>query len=64
MKVDVNRDVCIGSGQCVLTAEMAFDQDDYGVVVLTNDSPEEADHELVRRAATLCPVNAIRLTEH
>ncbi len=46
MKVTVDQDKCVSSGQCVLNAGEVFDQrDDDGVVVLLTDSPppEQAD---------------------
>ena len=54
MTVDVNKDVCIGAGQCALTAPGAFFQDDdgYGAV------RDPAD-PLVPEAARACPVGAI-----
>ena len=30
MKIEADRDVCIGAGMCVMTAEEVFDQDDDG----------------------------------
>ncbi len=32
-RVTVDRDRCIGAGQCVLSAQEVFDQDETGVVV-------------------------------
>ena len=46
MKVTVDQDKCVSSGQCVLNAGDVFDQrDDDGVVVLLDDSPppDQAD---------------------
>jgi len=62
MRVAADRGVCIGSGNCVLTAPAVFDQDeDEGlVVVLTTDvAPRDLDdvHEAVAR----CPSGALRL---
>ncbi len=40
MKVTVDQDKCVSSGQCVLNASDVFDQrDDDGVVVLLDDEP-------------------------
>ena len=33
MKILADRDVCIGAGMCVMTADVIFDQDDDGIVV-------------------------------
>ena len=64
MKVTVDQDLCVSSGQCVLNAAQVFDQrDSDGVVVLlTNDPPaDQADN--VRRAAAACPAQAIHVEE-
>ena len=60
MKIEADRDVCIGAGMCVMTAEEVFDQDDDGiVVVLEVEVPAEyADSAL--RAVESCPSGALR----
>jgi ferredoxin len=64
MRVRVNREVCVGSGQCVLAAELVFDQDAAdGVVVLRQPAPAPELHTSVREAASLCPANAILLSD-
>ena len=41
VKIEADRDLCIGAGNCVLSAEAVFDQDDDGVVVLlTEEVPD------------------------
>ncbi|MFG1702673.1 hypothetical protein ACFLIM_05730 [Nonomuraea sp. M3C6] len=40
MKIIIEQDKCVASGQCVLAAEDVFDQrDEDGIVVLLNDDP-------------------------
>jgi ferredoxin len=64
MKVTVDQDKCVSSGQCVLNAEDVFDQrDDDGVVLLLNDSPSSEQADNVREAATACPALAIDIEE-
>jgi ferredoxin len=64
MKVTVDQDKCVSSGQCVLNAEHVFDQrDDDGVVLLLNDSPSPEQADNVRKAATACPALAIDIEE-
>ncbi|MEU7003020.1 ferredoxin [Nonomuraea sp. NPDC046570] len=62
MKVIVDQDACIGSGQCVLSSPQVFDQRDTdGIVVLLQDSPEPGLREAVHEAARICPGLAITL---
>ena len=64
LKVIVDREKCVGSGDCVFTAPEIFDQDEAdGIVLLLTDAPEEALWEAARRAARQCPANAIRVEE-
>jgi ferredoxin len=64
MRVTVDQDRCIGSGQCVLAAAGVFDQrDEDGIVVLLNDDPPAELREDVRKAAALCPAMAITVVE-
>ena len=57
--VEVDRALCIGSGDCVDTAPDVFqlDEDDKAVVV----DPDGAPLEDVIEAARNCPVSAIRV---
>ena len=60
MKVAVDQDTCISSGQCVSHTSAVFDQrDDDGVVVLIDENPPAEQAENVRRAAADCPSAAI-----
>ncbi|MGE2691311.1 ferredoxin [Mycolicibacterium pulveris] len=62
MKITVDQDKCVSSGQCVLNATEVFDQrDDDGVVVLLNDSPDGEDADNARKAAAACPALAIHI---
>lgn len=64
MKVSVDQDKCVSSGQCVLNAGDVFDQrDDDGVVVLLNDSPALEHADDARKAAAACPALAIDIEE-
>jgi ferredoxin len=55
----VDRDACMGSGNCAFWAPGVFDLDDDGIAVLVGD-PEGREEE-VRKAAAFCPTSAIRL---
>jgi ferredoxin len=63
MRVAADRDVCIGSGNCVFTAPAVFDQDDEGLVVLLSAEVDVQDADAVRAAVAHCPSGALRITE-
>ena len=63
MRVIADRDVCIGAGMCVMTAEAVFDQDDDGIVVVSDLQVPSDECDRVRRAVTLCPSGALRLAD-
>lgn len=63
MRVIADRDVCIGAGMCVMTAEAVFDQDDDGIVVVSDAEVPADERDRVSRAATLCPSGALRLAD-
>jgi len=59
--VEVDRDVCVGAGNCVLTLPEVFDQDAEGMVTLLEANPPDDDAGLVGRAVRLCPSGAISI---
>jgi ferredoxin len=61
VQVHADRDVCIGAGMCVLTAEDVFDQDDDGIVVVLDEHPSAV--EAARAAVANCPSGALSLDE-
>lgn len=64
MKITVDREKCVASGQCVLAAAAVFDQDENdGTVVLLNDHPGTDQYAAARLAAQMCPSSAIEVTE-
>jgi ferredoxin len=64
MKVRVDREKCVASGQCVLSAPALFDQDENdGTVILLNDDPSPDQHDAARLAAQMCPASVITVTE-
>ena len=63
LRARVDRPRCIGAGNCVLSAEAVFDQDDDGVVVLLAEEVPDGEEERVREAVKLCPSSALRLQE-
>ncbi|MGW4957285.1 ferredoxin [Nonomuraea sp. NPDC004186] len=64
MKIIIEQDRCVASGQCVMAADDVFDQrDEDGVVVLLNDDPSPERMADVRQAALVCPALAITVEE-
>jgi ferredoxin len=61
MRIATDTEVCVGSGQCVLTEPAVFDQDDDGVVVLLTGHPGEETAARVRYAVALCPSRALSI---
>ena len=64
MKVIVDQNKCVASGQCVLSAPEVFDQhEEDGIVVLLAETPPEHLAGDVRQAVALCPAQAIWVEE-
>jgi ferredoxin len=63
MRVTVDQDACISSGQCVLAVPAVFDQDDDGVVVLLDGDPPAELYDAVLEAEAACPALAITVIE-
>lgn len=64
MKISVNQDKCVSSGQCVLNAMDLFDQrDEDGVVELLEAEPDPDQVDNARAAAAACPALAIDIKE-
>ncbi|TWD84682.1 ferredoxin [Kribbella amoyensis] len=60
MKVIVDQDRCVASGQCVLAAAEVFDQrDEDGVVVLLDENPPAELARDLHHAEAVCPALAI-----
>jgi ferredoxin len=64
VRVEVESEKCIASGQCVLIAESVFDQgEEDGIVVLRTEDVPAGDEDAARNAARICPSRAIRTIE-
>ena len=57
LRVRIDREICVGFGDCVDEAPEAFRLDDAGLAELV--TPEETDRERLLRACDACPVDAI-----
>ena len=60
MRVEVDRDLCVGSGNCVQLSGGAIDLDDEGVATVVNG--ESASVDKLRQAELACPTGAIAVT--
>jgi ferredoxin len=60
MKIEADRDVCIGAGMCVMNAEEVFDQGDDGIVVVLSAEVPSGYAEAAARAVAQCPSGALR----
>ena len=62
MKIIVDRQRCVGAGQCVLAADAVFDQNpEDGLVELLVPEPPENLHSAVTEAELICPSGAIEI---
>jgi ferredoxin len=61
LRIQADRDVCIGAGMCVMTTDRVFDQDDDGIVVIATPDVPRGQEEQVRQAVALCPSGALRI---
>lgn len=61
----VDRDRCMGTGLCQVTAPKIFEMDAEGhSVPIQTELDNAEDIELVREAVDSCPLEAITLTTH
>ena len=61
LKIEINRETCIGSGNCVHWAPGVFDQDDEGYAIVLD--PDAEPEQKVREAARNCPTRSIDVTD-
>lgn len=62
MEIEIDQDLCIASGACVLAAPELFDQDEDGIVIVKQSTVPPELQEKAREAARACPAAVIRLT--
>ena len=56
--VQIDRDLCVGFGDCVEAAEDAFELDDDGIVVF-RDGIDDVPRDALLAACDECPVDAL-----
>jgi ferredoxin len=61
VQVEVDPDLCIGSGNCVHLAPKAFELDEDGIAAPTETAAVSEDQ--LRLAARSCPTGAIRVND-
>ena len=60
-EIRIDRDLCMGSSQCVGYAPNTFDQDDDTIAIVVNQQGDVEDK--IRAAVASCPTQAISLVE-
>jgi ferredoxin len=63
MRIIADREACVGAGQCVLSADTVFDQDDDDGRVLLLSALADGDVDGVEQAVLLCPAQALTLAD-
>ncbi len=61
MKITIDRDLCIGCGNCETIAPEVFELGKDGIAVVKD--PNVVEESLIREAAESCPVDAITLED-
>ena len=61
LEISIDRDRCVGSGNCMFWAPGAFDLDDDGVSFVVDSGAAPPDR--LKAAADMCPTRAITLKE-
>lgn len=62
-KISVDLARCQGYANCIATASEVFDLTENGVVRLRTEAPSAEELERARLAASLCPVQAITISD-
>ncbi len=61
LKIEINRELCMGSGNCSFWAPGVFDLDDDGIAVVLD--PTAAPEDKIILAGQGCPTQAISITK-
>ena len=62
LRIEIDRDLCGGFGDCVTESPEAFDLDEEGIAVFRK--PEEVSREVLLQACDACPVDALTVWEN
>ena len=63
MKVEVNKEACIGCGACQMIAPEVFELNDDGLSEVTVEEVDKDLKDKVKSAAESCPTSAIEVKE-
>jgi ferredoxin len=65
MKIKIDQEKCIGCGSCTAVCSDVFEISDESKAVLKDSgvSQGEANHDCIKEAADICPVQAIEVGE-
>lgn len=63
MKVSIDPDKCIGSGNCENAARAVFELGDDGLACVLDPNPDDSLERRVRGAARGCPTGAIAVED-
>jgi ferredoxin len=63
LTVEIERDLCIGSGNCESLAPEVFYIDTSNLAAFQDNIPDDMDRGRVMEACGLCPVDALRVTD-
>ncbi len=58
LRVQIDRDLCVGFGDCVTEASEAFSLDEENVAVF-GSAPDSVERKKLLRACEVCPVDAL-----
>jgi ferredoxin len=61
LEIEINRELCMGSGNCSFWAPGVFDLDDDGIAIVLD--PTAAPKDKIILAGQGCPTQAISITE-
>ncbi len=61
LEVRIDRDLCVGFGDCVTAAPDAFELDEDGIAVFLH--PDAVTRERLLEACAACPVDAITVRD-
>ncbi len=60
MKINIDKEKCIGCGSCTAVCPDVFELDDNGKACL-KEGKEETDEKCAQEAVDICPVQAIEI---